>query len=445
MNGEDNEYMKSKDWKYYKQRFVVLPKRNKKLMIDFNRFTLENGLKVIVHEDHSTSMAAVNLLYQVGARDEHPNQTGFAHLFEHLMFGGSKHAPSFDEPLQRAGGENNAFTNNDITNYYDLLPANNIEVAFWLESDRMKYLNINQKSLDVQKKVVCEEFRENYLNQPYGDLWHKISELAYKVHPYRWPTIGKELSHVENAQLKDVRHFFNTYYRPNNAIMVVSGHVTTKQIEELAKKWFGEIESNPISNRIYPKEPPQKEAQHLNVYADVPSDSLIKIYHTGNRWSKDYYRTDLISDILSHGTSSRLYQKLIKQKKLFSEIDAYVTGTLDEGLLIVETKLNPEINMSSADEALTQELELIIRETISEKELEKIKNQAEATAALSEVNLLTRTINLAYYELLGDAGRINTEIDTYLKITPEDILDEAQKTFQTSNCSTIYYHAQNKN
>lgn len=414
-------------------------------MIQFNKFTLKNGLRVIVHEDHATPMAAVNILYQVGARDEHPDKTGFAHLFEHLMFGGSKHVPNFDEPLQRAGGENNAFTNNDITNYYDLLPANNLEVAFWLESDRMKFLNINKKSLDVQKKVVCEEFKENYLNQPYGDLWHKISDIAYKVHPYRWPTIGKELQHVENAQLHDVQHFFDTYYRPNNAIMVVSGNVTTNQVKSLAEKWFDDIEPKAINERIYPKEPPQNEMRHLDVFADVPSDSLIKVYHTGSRLSSNYYKMDLISDILSHGTSSRLYQNLIKKQNLFSEIDAYITGTLDDGLLVVEAKLNPKISMTQADEAISRELETITKEKISDSELEKIKNQIESNATMSEVNLLSRTINLAYYELLGNADLINTEMNTYLKINAEELLEEASNTLKPTNCSTIYYHAQNKN
>lgn len=412
-------------------------------MIQFEKFQLQNGLQVLVHEDTSTPMAAVNILYKVGARDESPEKTGFAHLFEHLMFGGSKHAPNFDEPLQRAGGENNAFTNNDITNYYDILPVENLEVALWLESDRMKFLNIDNHALEVQRKVVCEEFKENYLNQPYGDLWHKISALAYTTHPYMWPTIGKELKHIEDATLNDVQDFFNRYYRPNNAIMVVAGNVKKNQIKALANKWFGDIEPYNLGERKYAVEPVQQVARKLEVHADVPVNTILKAYHMGNRNSHNYYVMDLVTDILSNGNSSRLYQRLVKEQQLFSEVEAYVTGTLDEGLIIVEGKLLNGVSMQQAEAAIATQLEKVKHEAIVENELQKVKNKMEANAVLGEVNLLTRTMNLAYYELLGDAERINTELELYRNISQQDIMEESKKIFNESNCATIHYHAKN--
>jgi predicted Zn-dependent peptidase len=412
-------------------------------MIHFDKFQLANGLQVLVHEDSSTPMAAVNILYKVGARDEHPDKTGFAHLFEHLMFAGSKHAPVFDEPLQRAGGENNAFTNNDFTDYYDILPAENLEVALWLESDRLKFLNISEQSLEVQRKVVCEEFKEHYLNQPYGDIWHKLSALAYTTHPYQWPTIGKELKHIEEATLEDVRQFFSTYYRPNNAIMVVAGKVKTEEVKILAEKWFGDIEPFYFNARQYPKEPQQQSPRYLELKADVPLDAIIMAYHISSRKSKNYYVMDFISDMLSHGTSSRLYQRLIKQQRLFSEIECYVTGTLDEGLIVVEGKIHKGVKMRQAEQAILSELEKIQHEPASNYELQKVKNRLESNLVLSEVSLLTRAMNLAFYEMLGDADLINTEIQEYMNITADDILRESRQIFDRNNCSTIYYYAKN--
>lgn len=412
-------------------------------MIQFEKFQLSNGLQVIVHEDASTPMAAVNILYKVGARDEMPDKTGFAHLFEHLMFGGSKHAEDFDEPLQRAGGENNAFTNNDITNYYDLLPTENLEVALWLESDRMKYLNINEHSLDVQRKVVCEEFKEHYLNQPYGDLWHKISALAYTTHPYQWPTIGKELKHVEDATLQDVQAFFNKFYSPNNAIMVVAGNVKKQQVEQLAHKWFGDIPANNLTTRTYAKEPQQTAARFLETKADVPANTIVKAYHMGNRNSNNYFVIDIASDILSSGSSSRLYQELVKKEQLFSEIECYLTGTADEGLVIVEGKLTENVTIENASKAIDGELQKMKQEKISAHELQKMKNRMESHNVLGELNLLTRAMNLAYYEFLGDSARINTEINTYQQITPENILEQSQLIFTENNCSTVHYLSNN--
>lgn len=410
-------------------------------MISFEKFTLSNGLRVVVHEDESTPLAAVNILYNVGARDEDEQRTGFAHLFEHLMFEGSRNVPDFDEPLQRAGGESNAFTNNDVTNYYDVLPAVNLETAFWLESDRMWQLNINEHNLDVQRKVVCEEFKENYLNQPYGDVWHKISSLAYQTHPYKWPTIGKELKHVEDASLEDVQQFFGKHYRPNNAIMVVAGAVTTAQVQELAEKWFGEIPSGPGWERSLPQEPEQTEARLMEVQADVPLSTIYKVYHMGERMSHNYYVMDLLTDILSSGTSSRLYRNLVKDRQVFSDVEAYVTGTSDAGLVVLEGHLLPDTTMQQADEALQQEVDKLKTEGISNDELTKAQHKHESYMAFSEVSLLNRAIGLAFHELMGDAANLNKEAERFNSVTQQDVKDHAKKVFATNNCSTIYYHS----
>jgi predicted Zn-dependent peptidase len=325
-------------------------------VVQFERFTLSNGLRVIVHQDTSTPLAVLNVMYDVGSKDEDPGRTGFAHLFEHLMFGGSANIPEYDEPLQMAGGENNAYTTNDLTNYYIQLPAENLETAFWLESDRMLSLAFSEKSLDVQRKVVCEEFKEHYLNKPYGDVWHKLRELAYQVHPYRWMTIGKELSHIENARLEDVKSFFFKHYRPVNAILSVAGNVTAEQVRGLAEKWFGPIEAGDKYIRQLPVEPVQSSQRKLEVYADVPLDALYKCWHMSARLDPGYYAADLITEILGGGQSSRLYQVLVKEKKLFSNIDCSHHGTVDKGLVSIEGKLVKGVKMEEAERALEEEL-----------------------------------------------------------------------------------------
>ncbi|ASZ10316.1 insulinase family protein [Chitinophaga pendula] len=413
-------------------------------MIHYNKFTLDNGLRVVVHEDHTTPMAVLNVLYDVGARDENPEQTGFAHLFEHLMFGGSVNIPDYDEPLQMAGGENNAYTTNDLTNYYIQLPAENIETAFWLESDRMLSLAFSEKSLEVQRKVVCEEFKENYINKPYGDVWHKMRALAYTSHPYRWMTIGKELAHIENAKLDDVKAFFFKHYRPVNAILVVGGNVTTEQVKTLAEKWFGEIPSGEKYVRNVPKEGPQAAAHRLEVKANVPIDALYKCYHMQPRQDKRYYAADLVSDILSAGGSSRLHQTLVKEKKLFSNIDCYHFGSIDAGLLTIEGKLVKGVKMEDAEKAINEEIEKLKQEEISEWELQKVKNRVESMLAFEDMSLLSRTNNLAFYELLGDAALMNTEFDNYEAITTKDILEETRILFDEKNANTIYYYADNQ-
>ncbi|HWI93680.1 MAG TPA: pitrilysin family protein [Flavisolibacter sp.] len=412
-------------------------------MVNFERFSLSNGLKVIVHRDTSTPMAVMNVMYDVGARDEDPNRTGFAHLFEHLMFGGSVNIPVYDEPLQMAGGENNAYTTNDLTNYYIQLPAENLETAFWLESDRMLSLGFTENSLEVQRKVVCEEFKEHYLNKPYGDVWLKLRNLAYEVHPYRWMTIGKELSHIENAQLQDVKNFFFKHYRPVNAILVVAGNVTVDQVKTLSEKWFGPIEAGEKYNRHLPEEPKQTKAKRLDVQAEVPLDALYKCWHIYPRMDHRYYVSDLITEVLGGGGSSRLFQSLVKEKKLFSNIECYHFGTTDAGLLAIEGKLVKGVKAEEAEKAVNEELEKLKHEKITETELQKVKNKTESMIAFEDMSLMNRANSLAYYELLGDASLMNTELDRYNKVTVEDVQQLSKEIFTEENSSTILYLSKN--
>ena len=412
-------------------------------MIRFEKFVLQNGLRVIVHQDESTPMAVMNIMYDVGARDEDPERTGFAHLFEHLMFGGSINIPSYDTPLQMAGGENNAYTSNDITNYYIQLPAENLETAFWLESDRMLSLAFGEKSLDVQRKVVCEEFKEHYLNKPYGDVWHKMRELAYKVHPYRWMTIGKELSHIENAKLDDVKNFFFKHYRPNNAILVVAGNVTIEKVKELAEKWFADIPAGEKYVRKLPQEPPQTEERKLEVKAKVPLDAFYKCWHIYPRIDKRYYIADLITEVLSGGGSSRLFQSLVKEKKIFSAVECYHSGSLDAGTLVIEGKLVKGIKMEDAEKAVEAELEKMRTEKVTTTELQKVKNKVESLIAFEDMSLTNRANSLAFYELLGDAEQMNHELEKYNVVTAEDILNESRIIFRPENSNTLYYYSKN--
>ncbi|HEX9514387.1 MAG TPA: pitrilysin family protein [Puia sp.] len=409
-------------------------------MIHFERFQLSNGLRVIVHEDVSTPMAVVNVLYDVGARDEDPGKTGFAHLFEHLMFGGSVNIDDFETPLQLAGGENNAYTTNDFTNYYIQLPAENIETAFWLESDRMLSLAFSEKSLEVQRKVVSEEFKEHYINKPYGDVWFKMRELAYKKHPYRWMTIGSQLSHIEQAQLTDVQQFFFKYYRPANAILVVAGNVKTEQVRLLAEKWFGDIPSGEKYKRNLPVEPLQHEIRKLEVTADVPLDALYKAFPMASRTEPGYYVADLVTEVLGGGGSSRLHQTLIKEKKLFSQIECYHTGSNDPGLVVIEGKLIKGVSLAEADKAIEEELEKIRTQKITEKELEKIKNKTEAAIVFEDMSVMNRANSLAIYELLGDVNMMNTELEKYQAVTADEMLSTSRQLFDPNNSNTLYYH-----
>jgi predicted Zn-dependent peptidase len=412
-------------------------------MIKFEKFVLPNGLKVLVHEDKSTPMAVINILYDVGARDENPNKTGFAHLFEHLMFGGSINIPSYDEPLQVAGGDNNAFTTNDLTNYYCQLPVENIETAFWLESDRMLSLAFGKKSLETQRKVVCEEFKEHYINKPYGDVWHKMMELAYTTHPYRWMTIGKELSHIENATLEDVKAFFFKHYTPSNAILVVAGNVTVDKVKELAEKWFATIPAGEKYIRNLPQEPKQTAPRMAEVKANVPLDALYKCWHIYSRTDWRYYTVDLITEILGGGSSSRLFQSLVKEKKLFSNIDCSHFGSTDAGLLTIAGKLVKGVNMKDAEAAVNEEIKKLQTFGITDKELEKVKNKTESMMAFEDMSVMNRATSIAMYEQLGDADLINKELEMYKAVTAAEIVQQTKIVFEENNCNTLYYYAQN--
>lgn len=412
-------------------------------MVSFERFTLANGLQVLVHEDFTTPMAVLNVLYDVGARDENPNQTGFAHLFEHLMFGGSVNIPSYDEPLQRVGGENNAFTSNDITNYYITLPAVNLETACWLESDRMLSLAFSEKSLEVQKNVVCEEFKQRYLNQPYGDVWLKMRPLAYEKHPYQWATIGKNLTQIEEAKMEDVKAFFNQFYVPSNAILVVAGAVKTAEVKKMVEQWFGSIPSGVKPVRNLPQERAQLQEKRQNVEANVPLNALYMAFHMPARQDASYYAADLLSDILSRGNSSRLYRSLLKEQQLFSDINAYHLGSIDPGLFIVEGKPAPGVSMEAAEQAIWQELDRLKNETVVEKELTKVKNKLESTMEFGEMSLLDKAMNLAYFELLGNAEDLNHETGKYMAVTAQEIQEQAQQIFRKENASILSYLAKN--
>ncbi|RMG81828.1 MAG: insulinase family protein [Bacteroidetes bacterium] len=412
-------------------------------MIKFDKFYLDNGLTVIVHTDSSTPIVAIDVLYNVGARDENPKKTGFAHLFEHLMFGGSKNIPNYDEPLEKVGGSNNAFTTNDITNYYLTVPKENIETGFWLESDRMLDLAFTPKSLEVQRNVVIEEFKQRYLNQPYGDVYLLLRPLAYKKHPYQWPTIGKDISHIEKATMDDVKAFYRKFYNPNNAILVVAGDVDTEGIKELANKWFGEIPRGEDIERKLPQEPPQTEKRTLAVERQVPADAIFMAYHMCGRKDKDYHAYDLISDMLSTGKSSRFHNRLVKGKKLFSRLDAYILGSFDPGLFIVSGHLNEGVTMEQAENAVKEEL-LHLKEELTDKELEKVKNKLATQFAFSELNVLNKAMSLAIHELLGDADNVNHELEKYYQIQKEDVVRVINEAFKDENLSVLYYYSKKR-
>ena len=413
-------------------------------MIQYEEFELSNGLRFIINIDKTTPFVAVNTLYNVGSKDESPERTGFAHLFEHLMFGGSKHIPSFDTPLQKVGGENNAYTTTDITNYYITVPRQNLETAFWLESDRMLELDFSQKTLDVQKNVVCEEFKQHYLNRPYGDMTLLIRPLAYKVHPYQYATIGKDLSHIEQASLKDVKEFFYSHYAPNNAIIAISGNVSIRTIKQLAKKWFGPIPRRNIKTRNLTQEPLQTEKRILTVERDVPAPSILKVFHMCGQLEKDFYTTDLISDILSNGNSSRLYQKLVQEQQMFSDINAYISGEIDPGLFIISGNLNPSVSMETAEKAIIYELQKIREGFVFDYELQKVKNKFESSTIFNEIDVLSKARALSYYANLGDTNLANTRLQHYSEVSIVDVKRVSDTLFAETNDSTIYYLSNNK-
>jgi predicted Zn-dependent peptidase len=406
-------------------------------MIQFDRFELDNGLKVLFHKDVSTPMAVVNILYDVGARDESEDQTGFAHLFEHLMFGGSINIPEFDSELQKAGGDNNAFTSNDITNYYETVPANNLDTALWLESDRMLSLAFTEKSLEVQRQVVIEEFKQRYLNQPYGDVWLLLRPLAYKIHPYKWATIGKEISHIENACMDDVRAFFQRFYNPSNAILCVAGNFDLEFIKERVSFWFGSIPSGKKPPRILPLEPKQLEFRELMVERNVPANAFYYAFKMSERKNEEYYIADILSDALGREKSGRLYVTLKKEKQLVSDITSYITGSLDEGLLIITGKLNDGVDFNQFDNEFWKCLEKVKSVEINENELNRLKIKIRTAREFQEQGLLNRAMNLCFYELLGDANGVNEEHLIYQAITPEALQFTANEILRKENCSLL--------
>jgi predicted Zn-dependent peptidase len=406
-------------------------------MISFNRFQLSNGLKVIHHFDATTPIAVVNTLFDVGARDESEEKTGFAHLFEHLMFGGSANIPDFDGPLQVAGGESNAFTSNDITNYYDTLPVQNIETALWLESDRMRSLAFSDKSLEVQRNVVIEEFKQRYLNQPYGDVWLELRPLAYKVHPYKWATIGKKIEHIEEATMEDVKSFFHKHYTPSNAILCIAGNISLEETKTLVEKWYGDIPSHPKPERILPTEPKQTEFRELTIERAVPANAFYYAFKMPERKSFEYYVADFISDALGRNESSRLYSKLKKELQLVNSISAYITGSTDEGLLVVSGKLNDGITFEQLETELFKELEVFCASKMENTEKTKLYNKIRTAKEFQEQGLLNRAMNLCIYELLGDANGVNEETQLYQQITPEQIQQVAREILRKENCSVL--------
>lgn len=413
------------------------------IMINYRRFSLENGLKVLVHEDKSSPLVAMNILYNVGSRDEDPERTGLAHLFEHLMFGGSVNIPDYDTPLQLVGGDNNAFTNNDITNYYLTLPSENIETGFWLESDRMLELDFSQKNLDNQKNVVIEEFNQRYLNQPYGDATLKLRPLAYKVHPYRWPTIGMDISHIENVDLTHVKDFFFSHYAPNNAVLSLTGNISYELAYKLTQKWFGPIERRKVHDRNLPAEPQQTEERILVVEKDVPATALYKVWHIGPRMSSDFYTLDLITDLLAGGESGRLHTALVRDKKLFSEINAYISSDIDPGLITIQGKLMKHIDIQQAEEAVNKVI-AGMKDTLEDRDMEKVRNKFESSTVFSNTSILNKAMNLSFCELLGNPDLINQEVETYRKVNIDMVIEAVNRYLIQSNCSTLYYKSTRK-
>lgn len=410
-----------------------------------HRHTLANGLRIIHHEDTTTQMVAVNLLYNVGARNEDAEHTGYAHLLEHLMFEGSVNIPNYDIHVQLAGGENNAWTNNDLTNYYITIPKSNVETAFWLESDRMLGLALTEQSVKVQKEVVIEEFKQQHLNRPYGDVQHLIRALAYKVHPYRWPTIGITPQHIEQATRDSIMQFYHRYYTPGNAILSVVGNISFDEVVQMSEKWFGTIENKamPSSTSRYIHsplmEPEQKRMRRKTVYRHVPSDMLIMAFHMSDRYQQEYHVCDLITDILSAGQSSRLIQRLINTRKLFTSLDAYIQGSLDAGLLYIMGRLSDGVTFEEAEQAVWHELDTLKRIAVPDEELNKVRNRSESERTFNNISYLNRAINLAQLELIGQDPTLEDELTRYCSVTAEDIKHTSRKIFTKKNCSVLYY------
>ena len=410
-------------------------------MIKYKEKRLANGLRMLVNRDRASKLAAINILYMVGARNEEPSKTGFAHLFEHLMFRGTHQVPEFDIPVQMACGENNAFTNNDYTSFYITLPKENIRTALWLESDRMVNLNISEEAYQTEKQVVIEEFKQRYLNQPYGDELLLLRELAYKVHPYRWATIGISPEHIERATLDDVRNFYKLHYRPSRAILSISADIDEDEMLDLAEEYFGGIADCGGEIAPIPQEPVQCEPRRLEVERDVPATDITIAFHMGDRLSHDFFLGDLCSDLLAGGESSRLVNRLIKERGIFSSVNSYITGSIDAGLFIIKGRLMPETSEKEAEEALLGELQDLIEGNISDYEMEKVKNKFEANMLMGEINIMNKALNLGFYAMTGDITLLNREAEVYRSLTREQVMDFSARCFDKRNSSTLIYRA----
>lgn len=410
-------------------------------MIRYTRTVLDNGLRLLVHEDPSTELVAVNIVYDVGSKDESPDRTGFAHLFEHLMFGGSEHAASFDDPIQYAGGECNAFTNSDLTNFFCLLPADNLELALFLEADRMQHLVLNKRTLTVQRNVVTEEFKETCLQEPYGDMWHQFAPLAYQQHTYRWPTIGMSLQHIEEAQIEDVASFYKRFYGPNNAVCVIAGNVKAEEAIDLASGIFGKVPARHRPVRSLPHEEAQHSQRRLTCHGDVPVDALYMGFHMPARSESDYYRADLLSDVLAGGKSTRLFENLVKEKELCAEIDAYITGTIDPGLFMIEAKPADSISVETVEEEIWKLISDLHDTGIAEEELQTHQNKVESSIFFANCSVLNKAINLAYFELIDQPELINLEHQAYQSVSADDMLRVSRRILRPENCSVLQYRA----
>jgi len=406
-------------------------------MIPYTRYQLDNGLRVVLHQDMNSPMVAVNTAYNVGSRNEQAHKTGFAHLFEHLMFSGTKRVPDFDDIVQTAGGECNAFTNTDLTNYYNIAPASNLETLLWLEADRMQNLQLSERKINVQKKVVIEEFKETCINPPYGLSWHHLMDLSYTVHPYRWPTIGLSTDQIATASAQDVKDFFEQYYHAGNAVIVITGRFERAKAISLVEKWFGKLPAGQPAMPTWPQEPLQISAREKIIESEVPLDSIYMAFPMSDRLHSDYYRADLLSDILSNGPSSRLYRSLFKDQKLFSYIDAFITGHMDPGLFVIEGKVNDDVNIHDAYNAIWEQIDLLCDRGTSTYETDKVKNKTESNLAFSEVNILNKAINLAYFELIGDIELINSEMSLYQMITPDELFQHAKDLLRRDKSNTL--------
>ena len=411
-------------------------------MIEYNTFTLSNGLRVVHNYDGATAMVALNVMYNVGARDESPEMTGMAHLFEHLMFGGSVNVPDFDGAIENAGGMNNAWTSNDYTNFYDIVPAQNVETAFWVESDRMLSLAFSDKALEVQRNVVIEEFKQTCLNRPYGDMSHYLRAMVYKHHPYRYPVIGKEISHIEKVTQDDVKEFFYSHYAPNNAVLSVSGNVSFDETCRLAEKWFGSIPVRNIAPRNYPQEPEQVEARREDVKGNVPQLAMVKAFRMPGYGQPNYIECDIITDLLASGRSSRFYRNLLMTTGAFTEVDASIIGSDEPGFMMLNCKLteNDDASINKAESLIMNEVQRLIDGDVSDYELTRTINRFESNFMFSSMGFMAKAQSLANYVMHNED--VNDVVNRYRKVTIDDIARVASEIFVPEKSSTLIYRPQ---